>query len=423
MLFCVNKAVPLRLRMLLGFIIAAGAGILLMYFSAKRALEPLSVNETGEQLYSSVKVAATEINSGIIYAQEKALLIASGEELRALLASPPAPGKEEALKAALSRSTKFIPGLSAAALTDKRGATLAVFSREGSRVSTETGKAFPGAGEIYIAPPIIAKDDLIYEVALPLALNGNTKPRWALSCRFSVIKMPRILPPPSCPKVTVQLAKRKGEKIVISSADGKRTEEELRAETAALFLPVLQGKEGYSADNGGTEPLVYSYARLQSPDWLIVAKAAVPQHAASRARKALAQIRVQAFIQFAALSLAAFLFVKLMSCPVSENAAAAAALLEELGAAPPADAGACSETETIAKALAEALSRFKTREESGLQLRNEAEKLREEDEELKNQNVELEKLNKYLLERESKISELKAELRELQEKVDRVKGE
>ncbi|HNW44352.1 MAG TPA: hypothetical protein PKI19_07600 [Elusimicrobiales bacterium] len=419
MLFKETFFLSLRVRILLALIAAAGAGIYLTYSAARRSVEPLAAEESGKNIYSSLKTSAAAIDAEIAAGLERARGIAASPALRELLGrrnrGADAEPDKAALRLALKEAAGAAHGLTALTLTDARGNLAAKFPAQAAGTAwPETGGAAVAAEEWYVGPPLIENNALVYEVAVAVPPSGPGL-AGTLRCRFSASGLLGSRPLSAGGEQDFSLAKRRGLDLIITSKSGQRAEIGLGSNAAAPFRPAVLGKEGYEIAGGGD--LIYAYSRLPAADWLIAAQVHGPAAALGYASAVLAKIRLQAWLGFALLALSAFFAVKWLAAPMEENARLAAELLRECGVPAAETARRQAETELINSALSRAVTHINQRTEHGLRLQTEAEQLREEETELKNQNLELEKLNRYLLDRETKISELKGEISELRGKI------
>lgn len=416
MLFRGKGFLSLKVRTLLFFIAAAGAGILFTYLAAKNNVEAMAWKEAGDQIFSYLKIAAAETDLQINADIEKARHIAAAPALRAVLERKPG---EESLSSAdklLAEAAAVTPGAAALSLGRRDGSRAGSYKKAGAEpVTADTEGALPSDGESYVSPPFQTKGALSYEVSVMVPGAGG-KAAGTLSCRFAGRKLPAAPLHYRGGVITMALARRTGDNLSITGAGKPAQEAALTSETARIFLPAIQGKEGYSFTAAGKSPALYAYARLPSADWLIAASTDNFPREVSSTTAVLARTRQQGWLLFALLAVAGTLLVNFVPCPLGEAARTAAALLDETSSR--AEGGTGSDIDLIMRAMTEALTLVRRREQNGLELEKEAEKLREEDEDLKYQNLELDKLNKYLLERETKISELKKELRELQQRVE-----
>lgn len=426
MLFAGKLLLPLRLRLLLALIAAAGAGVFLTYSGIKNAAGVFVMEETGGKLFLRLSLAGEavekEINSGLEAARAIAGRASLREPLSRLGQGFGQPGDREELKARLGEAAAASASIAALQLAGANGSVAASYVKAaGTRSFAPRSRLSRRPGGAYAGLPYAGAAALEYEVSVPVpvaAEKGLPARLGELRCLFNGRPLPASLRESGL--VSFTLAERRGKSLKIAEAGGSR-EISIASEQAVPFLSALEGKEGYSVIKGAGGKTLYAYRRLNSSDWILTA--ATPYSAAARrGEDMLAAARLYALLSFAFLSIAAFFAAGLVLRPVTENARTAGAFLEECGQTAQ-EAAPGPDTDIIDKALAEASQLAKNRGRNGAELETETEKLRVEDADLKSQNTELEKLNQYLLDREIKISDLKKEISELKEKFTREPAE
>ena len=277
----------------------------------------------------------------------------------------------------------------------------------------------PGMKGQYISSPRLHGKDIGYNITVPVFAEAGktTRTLGTLRCRFKAA--PAQLAALGALRqvgAALVLAKRGGQKIMLTEGTAPSRELNLKTPEAAPFLPALDGKKRaaiYYEAGGGRS--IYASRVISGPDWVLAVKAPFSQEA-QPAAGLLGQARLNALLAFTFLAAAAFFVVGSLTGPLRGLAREAAALLEACGR-PTGASERLSEPDVLAAAIAEAATALKHQASRDLELETETEKLRDEEADLKTQNDELEKLNKYLMEREIKISELKKEISELREKV------
>ncbi len=418
MQFPVKIYLPFRLKLLLAFLAAAGAGIYLSYSGLKNAAGPFSEQEAGAKLTAGLDIAAAVINAEVNTRLERTRLLAARPELREMLAAVTAGEKSPSrLPAAGGGASPEIVGLD---LADAKGRVAASLKRDGRGTDLSRRQDFRlGIKGHYVSAPRLLGKDFGYDITVPVLAAGGKAPRTlgALRCRFKAAPAQlAALGALRAEGAALVLAKRGGQRLLLTAGSAPGRELNLKSPEAAPFLPALEGRDGSSvyAEAGGGKA-VYASRTLSGPDWVLTLKAPFSP-AAQPAAALLGQVRLNALLAFTFLATAAFFVVGSLTGPLREIAREAATLLEECGR-PTSRSERLAEPEVLAAAISEAAAALKQQASRDLELETETEKLREEEADLKTQNDELEKLNKYLMEREIKISELKKEISELREKV------
>lgn len=418
MQFQVKIYLPFRLKLLLAFLAAAGAGIYLSYSGLKTAAAPFAEQQAGALLTARLDIAAAMLNAGINADLELARRLAARPELREMLAGGQTDAKALGrLQGAVPPVSGILAGLD---LADTKGLVTASVKTEGSGADLSRRADFRlGTKKYYISGPRLSGKDIGYDVTVPVftAAGSASRPLGALRCRFKTAPAQlAALDALRAEGAALVLAKRGGQRLTLTDGNGPARELNLKTPEAAPFLTALESKDGapVSAETGAGRA-IYASRAITAPDWVLVLKAPfVP--AAQPAAGLLERVRLNALLAFTFLATAAFFVVGSLTGPLRGMAREAATLLAECGR-PPAPAERLSEPDVLAAAISEAASALKQQATRDLELETETEKLREEEADLKTQNDELEKLNKYLMEREIKISELKKEISELREKV------
>jgi len=407
---------PFRLKLLLAFLAAAGAGIYLSYSGLRNAAGPFSEQQAGARLTDRLDIAAAVINAEVNTRLERARLLAALPVMRETLASGPAAGFPR-LPAAGESAAAEISGMD---LADAGGKITASRQKDGQgTVLPRRADLRLGAKGGYISAPRLSGKDIGYDITVPVfAEAGKTaRPLGALRCRFKAATGQLAALDSLRQQGTVLvLAKRGGQKFTLSEGAALARELNIKTPEAAPFLPALEGKEGaVLSDEAGGGRAIYASRVITGPDWVLAVKAPFSPDAQPMAGL-LGHVRLNALLAFTFLATAAFFVVGSLTGPLRGVAREAAALLEECGR-PAGPSERLSEPDVLAAGISEAAAALKRQASRDLELETETEKLREEEADLKTQNDELEKLNKYLMEREIKISELKKEISELREKV------
>lgn len=421
--FPVKIYLPFRLKLLLAFLAAAGAGIYLSYSGFRSAAESFYDAETGGQFMARLDLAAAVINAEVNTGLERARLLAARPAMREILARNAAaggPADRKELSRLLAAEAGAAGGLTGLDLADAKGRVAATMEKDGRgtdlsrRIDFRLGLKGP-----YVSAPRGGYNSFFYDITVPVpaAAGRAARPVGVLRCRYMALPAQlAALEALRTDGTDLVLAKRGGQRLLLAERNAPAREINLKAPEAAPFLPAMEGKEGSSVSGEtGAGKAIYASRVLDGPDWILGLKA--PFSSASQRLSALLErARFNALLVFTFLAAASFFVVGSLTGPLRGIAREAAALLQECGR-PAEPEERLSEPEVLTAAIAQASSALKQQASRDLDLETETEKLREEEADLKTQNDELEKLNKYLMEREIKISELKKEISELREKV------
>lgn len=417
MQFPVKIYLPFRLKLLLAFLAAAGAGIYLSYSGLKNAAGPFSEQEAGAKLTAGLDIAAAVINAEVNTRLERTRLLAARPALREILAAGTA--EEKSLSRLLAAEGGAATEVVSLDLADAKGRVAASLEKGGLGTDFSQRLDFRlGIKGHYVSAPRAGERAFYYDITVPVPAGGKASlPLGALRCRFKTGPAQlAALDALRAAGTVLVLAKRGGQRLLLTEGNAPGRYFELKSPEGAPFLPALEGREGssVSAEAGGGKA-VYASRALSGPDWVLTLKAPFSP-AAQPMAGLLGQARLNALLAFTFLAAAAFFVVGSLTGPLREIAREAATLLEECGR-PSNPSERLNEPEVLAAAISEAATVLRQQATRDLALETETEKLREEEADLKTQNDELEKLNKYLMEREIKISELKKEISELREKV------
>lgn len=422
MKFPVKIALPFRLKLLLAFLAAAGTGIYISYIGVKNSAGPFSEQIAGAKLTARLDIAAAVMNAEINASLERTRLLAALPALRGILAGGSAGGQPEdkVLSGPLAAVGGIAANITGMDLADKHGRVKASLENEnrGADLSRRPDFRF-GIKDHYISAPRLNGRDLSYYITVPVlaAAGEKTGPLGALRCRFKAAPAPlAALDSLRVKSTLLALAKRGGQRIILTAGNEPARELDVKAAEASQFLPALEGRERASVlPDAGCGRALYASRAISGPDWVLAAKE--PFSASAQPAAALLdRARLTALLAFTFLATAAFFAAGAITGPLRGLAREAETLLEECGM-PAGPAARLVEPEALTTAISDAASTLKHHASRDLELETETEKLREEEADLKTQNDELEKLNKYLMEREIKISELKKEISELREKV------
>ncbi|MBI5744059.1 MAG: hypothetical protein HY952_05885 [Elusimicrobia bacterium] len=419
MSFSTRTQLPYRLKLLLALLAAGAAGAWLSYAGFRGALKPYSDEAAGKYLLARLDLGAAIIDGEVSSALEQARLTAARTGLRELLSrynsSASLPSAKADLGKLLSDATAS-GSIGALQLAGRSGAIAATIGTgQGKTKITGADARSLQKGQPVSGPR--AEDGVFnYDITVPVPpLPGDgTAPLGTLRCTFKLGPAGRkALGDLLSSGFTLALARKNGQRLVVTETPGKVREFSVKASEISPFLPALSGSEGISRMEDGAA--IYGWRPIDTPGWVIAGRAQFLPFSESYS-KLLAKARARALLAIALIAAAAFLVAGLLCAPLAEAGRQAAALLEQCGA-PPAGSLDLREPEHLAGAIGEAAAMLKKQSSRDLALETEAEKLREEEADLKSQNDELEKLNKYLMEREIKISELKREISDLREKV------
>lgn len=414
-------AIPLRLRLLLALIAAAGAGVYLTYSGIARNADKFISAEAGDRLFAQLNLAASlmesEVNSGI----EKTRMTAARTGLRQILQGARPGGLSPADRAALLSRLADAAGASKAILSidlmDQRGTVVAAIPAQniGSDLSS-TADFRSGSKGIYVSAPRGGRGILEFDVTAPVPAAEATPgaaPAGALRLRLKSSAPP--WKESGDTAIAFSLGRRQGNVINVTGGAGGNREIPLKSPEAAPFLPALEGQDGFTTLGTDDNKAIYAFRRLAAPDWVMTAGLPYAE-AAGRGTEMLKLARINAALAFSLLAITAFFAVGLIMRPLTKTSRAAASLLEDCGNPEP-ESDTRPQPELIDQAISAASEKIRAAAGHGEELTNETETLREEKAALKYQNAELKKLNAYLSERETKISELKKEIAELREKV------